>query len=57
MCGNLFQTVTGRRRGWWVCVPVFRVKDVSLTHLFGSGHCHGNVDKDFSKAEKGALCL
>ena len=25
---------------------------MSLTNLFSSGHCHGNVDKDFSKAEE-----
>lgn len=29
---------------------------VSLANLFSSGHCHGNVDKDFSEAERRDLC-
>lgn len=58
-CGNLFQTAAGRRRGRWGCVPAVRVEDryVSLPNLFSSGHCHGNADKDFSKAGRRDLCL
>lgn len=51
---QLFLTAAGRRGGRWGCLPVLRVEDshVSLTVLFGSGHCHGNADKGFSEAEE-----
>lgn len=58
-CGNLFQTAAGRRGGRWGYVPVVSVEEshVSLTNLFSSDRYHGNVDKDFSKAERRDLCL